>query len=67
MSQQAMDSVKIRLIYDGIGPGTWCRDLRAFGVQDKAGVLFPVPRDRTARSSSTGRSKRSRMAQRCRY
>lgn len=41
MPQQGLDSVKLRLIYDGAGPVTWCRDPRAFGVQDKAAVLFP--------------------------
>lgn len=39
MTQQVKDSIRIRLIYDGLGPVTWHRDPRAFGVQDKAGVL----------------------------
>lgn len=41
MSAQAILSVQIRLIYDGVGPVTWCRDPHAFGVQDKAGMLHP--------------------------
>jgi hypothetical protein len=41
MSELAMDSIEIRLIYDGVGPVTWSRDPRAFGVQDKAGELHP--------------------------
>jgi hypothetical protein len=39
MPAQATESVRLRLIYDGIGPVKWCRDPRAFGVQDKAGML----------------------------
>lgn len=39
MSQQSKDSIRIRLIYDGVGPVTWGGDPRGFGVQDKAGVL----------------------------
>jgi hypothetical protein len=39
MPKQAMNSIGIRLIYDGSGPVTWSRDPRAFGLQDKAGVL----------------------------
>jgi hypothetical protein len=34
-------SIQIRLIYDGIGPVHWCRDPRAFGIQDKEAVLHP--------------------------
>ena len=39
MPKQALDSINIRLIYDGKGPVTWSRDPGAFGLQDKAGVL----------------------------
>ena len=39
MPRQAMNSIGIRLIYDGAGPVTWSRDPGAFGLQDKAGVL----------------------------
>jgi len=34
-----MESLGIRLIYDGTGPVTWSRDPHAFGVQDRAGSL----------------------------
>ena len=34
-----MDSIRIRLIYDGSGPVHWDGGADAFGVQDKAGVL----------------------------
>ena len=34
-----MDSVCIRLIYDGIGPLNWSRKPGTFGMQDKAGCL----------------------------
>ncbi len=34
-----MDSIRIRLIYDGVGPVHWDGGADAFGVQDKAGVL----------------------------
>jgi Family of unknown function (DUF5990) len=34
-----MDSIRIRLIYDGTGPITWSRQPGGFGLQDKAGVL----------------------------
>jgi hypothetical protein len=36
-----MDSIAIKLMYDGIGPVTWSRDPRGFGVQDEAGALHP--------------------------
>lgn len=39
MPTQAVNSMPIRLIYDGTGPVTWSRDPGAFGLQDKAGVL----------------------------
>jgi hypothetical protein len=39
MPKRAMESIGIRLIYDGVGPVTWSGDPAAFGVQDKAGVL----------------------------
>lgn len=39
MTMQAMDTLRIRLIYDGSGPVTWSRKPGAFGLQDKAGVL----------------------------
>lgn len=41
MSQQAVESIRIRLTYDGVGPVAWRRDPRAFGIQDKAGALHP--------------------------
>jgi hypothetical protein len=34
-----MTSIGARVVYDGAGPVTWCRDPGAFGLQDKAGVL----------------------------
>jgi hypothetical protein len=36
-----MDSLRIRLTYDGAGPVHWDGGADAFGVQDKAGVLHP--------------------------
>ena len=43
MPTQAMDSIRIRLVYDGIGPAIWDGDGRpdAFGIQDKEGTLHP--------------------------
>ena len=34
-----MDSIHLRLIYDGTGPLSWSRKPGAFGLQDKAGAL----------------------------
>ncbi len=34
-----MDSIRLRLIYDGTGPIHWSRKPDAFGLQDKAEVL----------------------------
>jgi hypothetical protein len=34
-----MTSISVRVVYDGAGPITWCRDPGAFGLQDKAGFL----------------------------
>ena len=34
-----MDSVRIRLIYDGNGPLVWSRKPGTFGMQDRAGLL----------------------------
>ena len=45
-----METLDLRLTYDGIGPVHWCRDPRAFGVQDKDAVLHvgtPGPRGTT--------------------
>ena len=36
-----MDSIRLRLTYDGAGPVHWSGGADAFGVQDKAGVLHP--------------------------
>ncbi len=36
-----MDSIRIRVIYDGAGPLKWSGPPSAFGLQDKAGVLHP--------------------------
>lgn len=43
MPTQAMDSIRIRLIYDGAGPAIWDGGGRpdAFGIQDKEGALHP--------------------------
>ena len=43
MPTQAMDSIRIRLVYDGVGPAIWNGDGRpdAFGIQDKEGALHP--------------------------
>ena len=41
MSLQLVDSIGIRLIYDGVGPVSWRRGPGDFGLQDKAGVLHP--------------------------
>ena len=34
-----MDSLRIRLVYDGAGPVFWSRNPADFGLQDKTGVL----------------------------
>jgi len=36
-----MDSIRVRLVYDGAGPVHWDGGPDAFGVQDKAGALHP--------------------------
>ncbi len=41
MPAEATDSVRIRLVYDGVGPVFWNGGPGAFGLQDKAGTLHP--------------------------
>ena len=43
MPTQAMESIRLRLVYDGVGPAIWDGDGRpdAFGIQDKEGTLHP--------------------------
>jgi len=36
-----MTTLRLRLVYDGLGPVHWSGGAGAFGVQDKAGVLHP--------------------------
>jgi hypothetical protein len=41
MPKQANDPLRIRLVYDGVGPVFWNGGPDAFGLQDKAAVLHP--------------------------
>jgi hypothetical protein len=36
-----MNSIRVRLIYDGVGPVHWTPAPEAFGMQDKKGGLLP--------------------------
>ena len=41
MPNEATDPLRVRLVYDGLGPVHWDGGRDAFGVQDKDGVLHP--------------------------